>query len=110
MSESPTTRKPLTAPPRSATANAGATPWRAALAVRTFDWTATYMPMMPLSALAAAPTRNATPVRQPNSKPTMPVSEKVSNSATSAAMTTAVTIARTAMVLYCRVMNATAPS
>ena len=81
-----------------------------ALAVLTFDLTATNIPMMPLRALAAAPTKNATAVRTPRSTPTTPVSEYVSNAPTSAPITTAVMIANTAIVLYWRVMNASAPS
>src|SRR5690348_13129893 len=52
---SETTRKPETAPPRRATVNASPRLRRAAEAVRTFDRTATYMPIQPDKAERKAP-------------------------------------------------------
>ena len=58
-SDRATTRKPETAPPRIATWTASTRLRRAAAAVRTFDLTLMYMPMMPDAIEQAAPTRNA---------------------------------------------------
>ena len=59
MSESPTTRMPETAPPRSAIRSASATLCCAAAAVRRFDFTATNMPTMPEAIEQIAPTKKA---------------------------------------------------
>ena len=70
------------------------------------------MPMMPDAIEHAAPTRNANPVRKPRSGPKMSVSATaaVSKIEMTTPTTTAPTTARTPMVMYCRRMNATAPS
>src|SRR5260370_41264647 len=57
--ESETTRKPETAPPRSETISASPRLRVAALAVRLFDFTATYMPMEPAGAEQASPIQKA---------------------------------------------------
>ena len=67
-SDRATTRKPDTAPPRIATWTASTRLRRAAAAVRTFDLTLMYMPMIPDAIEQAAPTRNAMPVRSPRSR------------------------------------------
>ena len=84
-SERATTRKPETAPPRMATWTASTRLRCAAAAVRTFDLTVMYMPMMPEAIEQAAPTRKATPVMMPSWRP------KTSVSATSAVSTRAMT-------------------
>ena len=53
----------MTEPARKATLNAGATPSRAASAVRAFDRTATFMPMKPAAAERTAP------ITKPNAAP-----------------------------------------
>ena len=58
-SDRATTRKPETAPPRIATWTASTRLRRAAEAVRTFDLTLMYMPMIPDAIEQAAPTRKA---------------------------------------------------
>ena len=68
-SDRATTRKPETAPPRIATWTASTRLRRAAAAVRRFDLTLMYMPMMPDAIEHAAPTRKAMPVLMPRSKP-----------------------------------------
>ena len=69
-SDSATTRKPETAPPRSATwTRLDEAALRAAAAVRRFALTLMYMPMMPDAIEQAAPTRNAMAVRMPSSDP-----------------------------------------
>ena len=65
-SERATTRNPETAPPRIATCTASTRLRRAAEAVRTFDLTATNMPMIPEAIEHAAPTRNANAVMTPD--------------------------------------------
>src|SRR2546427_6728247 len=62
--ESETTRNPETAPPRSETIRASPRLRVAALAVRLFDFTATYMPMKPETPEQAAPIKKATAVCQ----------------------------------------------
>ena len=57
----------MTEPARNATRNAGATPSRPASAVRTFDRTATFIPMKPAAADRIAPTRKPIAVPQPSS-------------------------------------------
>ena len=112
-SESATTRNPETAPPRIATWTASTRLRRAADAVRTFALTLISMPMMPDAIEQAAPTMKANPVMTPIGSPA-----SFGTSATSAdstmpmtmPMTTAPTTARIAIVVYCRRMNATAPS
>src|SRR5438034_29532 len=58
-SDSATTRKPETAPPRIATWTASTRLRRAAAAVRRFERTLMYMPMIPDAMEQAAPTRHA---------------------------------------------------
>jgi hypothetical protein len=85
---------------------------RAADATRTLALTLTSMPMMPQAIEQAAPTRKAAPVRRPMSRPTCGVSAVLAVS--SAEMITKITTepirASTPMVVYWRLMNATAPS
>jgi hypothetical protein len=78
----------------------------------TFALTLMYIPMMPEAIEQAAPTMNASPVRQPRSRPKIFVSatSAVSNTLMTPPMTTAPTMARTPMVVYWRRMKATAPS
>src|SRR5919198_439057 len=111
-SDKATTRKPETAPPRIATCTASTRLRRAAAAVRTFERTLMYMPMMPDAIEQAAPTRKATPVRIPRSMPKVDVSatSRVSNTVMTAPMMTAPTTASSAIVWYCRRMKASAPS
>ena len=111
-SDRATTRKPETAPPRIATWTASTTLRRAAAAVRTFERTLMYMPMMPDAIEHAAPTRNAMPVRQPRSTPKIEVSATSlpSKAVMTRPMTTAPTRASTPIVVYWRLMNASAPS
>ena len=112
-SDRATTRKPDTAPPRIATWTASTTLRWAAEAVRTFALTLTNMPMIPEAIEQLAPTMKANPVMTPIGRPA-----SLGTSATSAVstipmttpMTTAPTTARTAIVVYCRRMKATAPS
>ena len=86
---------------------------KAADAVRTLALTLMNMPMIPDAIEQAAPTMNAIPVRTPIGSPA-----SLGTSATSAVsitpmtmlMSTAPTIARTAIVVYWRRMKATAPS
>ena len=98
---SATTRKPETAPPRRAVVIASLRLCRAALAVRIFERTATYMPMKPDNPEASAPTRKAIAVRTPRwaSRSTAPIS----------ARSTEVTSASNAIVVYCRRRKAIAP-
>ena len=56
----------MTEPARNATRKAGATPSRAASAVRTFERTATFMPMKPAAADSMAPIRKPIAVPQPS--------------------------------------------
>ena len=58
---------PVTEPARKATLSAGLRPLLAASAVRTFERTATFMPMKPAAAESTAPIRNPTAVPQPSS-------------------------------------------
>ena len=71
-----------------------------------------YMPMIPEAIEQAAPTRNATPVRQPRSNPNTDVSATcfVSNAVISPVMRTAATTASTPIVVYWPRMKAIAPS
>ena len=69
--------------------------------------------MIPDAIEHAAPTRKATPVRNPRSTPytCVPATAALfSTNATTAPMTTAPTTARIAIVVYWRRMKATAPS
>ena len=112
-SDSATTRKPDTAPPRIATWTASTRLRRAAEAVRTLALTLMSMPMIPEAIEHAAPTAKAIPVMTPMGSPA-----SLGTSATSAdstmpmtiPMTTAPTTARMAIVVYCRRRNAVAPS
>ena len=63
---------PVTVPPLNATESAGASPDLAASAVRTFDRTATFMPMKPVSAESTAPIRNPIATFQPRSEVHVP--------------------------------------
>jgi len=85
---------------------------RAAEATRTLARTLTSMPMIPQAIEQAAPTRNAKPVRRPRSTPLWEVSATavVSTSEIRTKITTAPTRARAPIVVYWRLMNATAPS
>ena len=85
---------------------------RAAEATRTLALTLTSMPMIPQAIEQAAPIRNAPPVRTPMSIPTWEVSATllVSRIEMIAKITTEPTRARAPMVVYWRLMNATAPS
>ena len=56
----------MTEPARNATLNAGCNPSRAASAVRTFERTATFIPMKPASAENTAPIRNPNAVPHPS--------------------------------------------
>jgi len=56
----------VTEPALKATFSAGLSPPRAASAVRTFERTATFMPMKPAAADSAAPIRNPNAVPQPS--------------------------------------------
>ena len=56
----------MTEPARKATFRAGLRPSLAASAVRTFDRTATFMPMKPAAAESVAPIRKPTAVPQPS--------------------------------------------
>ena len=56
----------MTEPARNATCSAGASPLRAASAVREFERTATFMPMKPAAAESTAPTRKPNAVPQPS--------------------------------------------
>ena len=58
--------RPVTEPARKATFSAGRRPCFAASAVRTFERTATNMPMKPAAADSVAPTRKPTAVPQPS--------------------------------------------
>ncbi len=57
----------MTDPARNAIRKAGAIPSRAASAVRTFERTATFIPMKPAAAESTAPIRNPIAVPQPSS-------------------------------------------
>ena len=71
-----------------------------------------YMPMIPDAIEHAAPTRKASPVRQPRSSPKTDVSatSAVSKTVMTAPITNAPTTARMPIVVYWRRMKATAPS
>ena len=56
----------MTEPARNATLSAGESPERAASAVRTFDRTATFIPMKPAADESSAPIRKPTAVPQPS--------------------------------------------
>ena len=58
---------PVTVPPLKAIESAGARPDLAASAVRTFERTATFMPMKPVSAESTAPIRKPKATFQPRS-------------------------------------------
>jgi hypothetical protein len=111
-SDRATTRKPETAPPRIATWTASTRLRRAADATRTFALTLTSMPMIPQAIEQAAPSRNAPPVRMPMSIPTCDVSATLAVSSTEmiAKITTEPASASRPIVVYWRLMNATAPS
>ena len=114
-----TTRKPDTAPPRRETVIASLRLRVAAEAARLLERTEMYMPMYPARPDAAAPTRNAMPVRRPSSQrpttlsPYSPWAISLTPSDTAPTMTamiTPVARARTAMVPYWRFRKAMAPS
>ncbi len=112
-SESATTRKPETAPPRMATWTASTRLRRAAAAVRTLERTETVMPMMPDAIEHAAPTRKANAVRAPIGMPARAGTSATSFDSTRAMtmpMITDATTARTAIVVYWRLTKASAPS
>ena len=83
---------PVTVPPLKATESAGASPDLAASAVRTFERTATFMPMKPVSPESTAPIRKPIATFQPRSDVHVP--------ATPIRMKT--TTATPAMVVYWR--------
>ncbi len=56
----------MTEPARNATLSAGPRPSRAASAVRTFERTATFIPMNPAEAESIAPSRNPNAVPHPS--------------------------------------------
>ena len=58
--------RPVTDPARKATLSAGGSPCRAASAVRTFERTATFIPMKPAAADRTAPMRKPIAVPQPS--------------------------------------------
>ncbi len=58
----------MTEPARNATSSAGLSPLLAASAVRTFDRTATFMPMNPAAADRMAPIAKPIAVPQPSSE------------------------------------------
>ena len=98
-----TTRKPETAPPRIATWTASTRLRRAAAAVRTFDLTLMYMPMMPEAIEQAAPTRKANAVMSAIGRPARlgtSATSFVSTTKITRPMTTAPTTARTPIVVY----------
>ncbi len=112
-SDSATTRKPETAPPRMATWTAPTRLWRAAAAVRTLALTLTNMPMMPDAIEQAAPTRKAiagVDAQLDAVDGRCPRPPACSTMAMMAPTTNAPTSARMAMVTYWRRMKATAPS
>ena len=57
---------PVTEPARKATLSAGLSPCLAASAVRTFERTATFIPMKPAAAESVAPIRKPMAVPQPS--------------------------------------------
>jgi hypothetical protein len=87
---------PVIAPPLKATSSAGAMPPRAASAVRTLARTDTFMPMKPAAPESTAPIRKPMAVSQP-SFGTNPMTRKRM-------------MPTMAMVLYCRLRYASAPS
>ena len=112
-SERATTRKPETAPPRIATWTASTRLRRAADAVRTFERTLMVIPMMPESIEQPAPTRKAIAVRTPIGMPARSgtsATSGVSTTAMTTPMITEATTASTAIVVYWRLTNASAPS
>src|SRR5438105_1136127 len=109
--ESDTTRKPDTAPPRSATVRASPRERRAAEAVRRLERTATYIPMNPETAEHAAPSKKAIEVIIPSSSWVLLVPAALCGIMDSSTPTsTAVTTASKAMVVYWRLRKAIAPS
>ena len=96
----PTTRIPVTVPPLKATERAGFMPDLAASAVRTFERTATFIPMKPVSAERTAPIMKPIATFHPRSSVQMPAMPIARNTTT----------ATTAMVVYCRFRYAAAPS
>ncbi len=87
----------MTAPPLKARSSAGATPPRAASAVRTLARTETIMPMKPAAPESTAPITKPSAASQPSG-------------AGSIAMTMARMTATIAIVVYWRFRNAIAPS
>ena len=93
-------RKPETAPPRRATLTASVRLFWAAAAQRTLDFTAMYMPMKPAAPEQKAPTRKATPVRQPMSNGPKPSTSVPPSTPTRTPMMMAIATEKMAMVLY----------
>ena len=83
---------PVTVPPLKATESAGFMPDLAASAVRTFERTATFIPMKPVSAERTAPIMNPIATFQPRSPVHVPATPIARNTTT----------ATTAMVVYWR--------
>ena len=106
-SESATTRKPDTAPPRNETIKASPRLRVAALAVRLFDFTATIIPMYPETPEQVAPIRKAIAVRHARSS--FSVVLPVVKAKRTVATRMAANIARRAIVRYWRLRNAIAP-
>src|SRR5581483_8478616 len=98
----PTTNKPVTAPPRNAVRNAGSSPPRAASAVRTFERTEMFIPMYPAAAERTAPSTKRDDVFQPRFGS---VSLRMRR-ASAIATTTPIN----AIIAYCRLRYADAPS
>ena len=69
----------MTVPPLNATESAGARPDLAASAVRTFERTATFMPMKPVSAESTAPIRKPKATFQPRSEVHVPATPMTMN-------------------------------
>ena len=90
-SDSATTRKPETAPPRIATWTASTRLRRAADAVRTLALTLMYMPMIPDAIEHTAPTRNANAVMSPIGRPAAHRDGNSGTSATSGVSTSVIT-------------------
>ena len=78
----PTTRMPVTVPPLKATESAGFMPDLAASAVRTFERTATFIPMKPVSAESTAPIMNPIATFHPRSPVHVPATPMARNTTT----------------------------
>ena len=72
----------MTVPPLNATDSAGAMPRFAASAVRTFDRTATFIPMKPVSADSTAPIRKPIATLMPRSSVQAPATAMITKTIT----------------------------